>query len=956
MLLVISFSAIAGVNEKFSTSTLLFLAERDGRVSLDIEMPGPKMMTRAPLLRTAPVERKIARAESIDGIEMVPAFIHINPDKTAKIEALGVIVQECFDGFITALIPVDKIELIAKNNDVKEINVAQKMNICSNKARSFTNTDDIINYSSDAIKAGIPQAFKGNGIVIGVIDQGIDFQHRMFKDSSGKSRIKLAYIATSKNTLKKYTNPTTDDKSGSHGTHTTSIAAGSNITVGGITYGGMAPEANLVLIGLGEYPYTTNIANGIKYVFDYADSQNMPAVCSISLGTHMGPHDGTGELASIYSQYAGSHSNHIIVVSAGNEAGGKNGKVYCGGASSTSAPFTTILYGLSGTSLNNMYDGCDVFYARTANKQIACKLHIVNTTTKAIEWTSKAITSSTYNVTGITKYFKTSPIVIIEKDLYSNKYYVCLDASKMEKQSSYNNSKYALAISVYPKSGSCAIDAWNAANITFGPLSGSINGYKFYAGNDNVSINEMACSDAVISVGAYCSKNKVVDYSGSSHSLTQYTVNDIAYFSSYKASGYGPNSSVKPDICAPGATVVAGINHYDTEFMANGYSIIDYYLVSKNGLSSLGNLSGTSMSAPCVAGIIALYLQAAKYSGKTLNTAGVRDIFSKTAIKDSYTTKKNFGRYGKIDALAGIKSIVPLLDVNQTSLSFGTTAVNKSVSKTLTVKGTNLTGSLTLSTNSSYYTVTPTTITASQAATGCTVTVTYKPGAAGTHNRTLTIKGGSAANKTVSLSGKCAEITTNPTSLLFAGYRDSRTITVTGTNLTGSLTLKTNNENFTVTPTTITAAQAAAGYTVTVKCNVKLNVQRATGTLTISGGSATSKLVSLTFDASGAVPYAPLVLPEDEQGDELNGGELGLSLNDGNYSTAVDEMAADVKIYAEGQNVIIESAVEQSAVISDVAGRARSVNLQAGRNEIPVNSSGLYIVRTREKTAKLLIK
>ncbi len=291
------------------------------------------------------------------------------------------------------------------------------------------------------------------------------------------------------------------------------------------------------------------------------------------------------------------------------------------------------------------------------------------------------------------------------------------------------------------------------------------------------------------------------------------------------------------------------------------------------------------------------------------------------------------------------------------SLSFGTTAKSKAVSKTLTVKGTNLTGNLTLSTNSSYYTVSPTTITAANAVNGVTVTVTYKPTVAGTHNATLTIKGGSAANKTVSLSGKCAEITTNTNSLLFAGYRDSRTLTVKGTNLTGSLTLRTNNTNFTVSPTTITAAQAAAGYTVTVRCNVALHVQRAAGTLTISGGSAASKTVTLTFDASGIVPYAGLVLPDDGQEDELDGNELELSLKDSNTTTtALDESAVEVKIYAEGQNIIIESPVEQSALICDAIGRARSVNLQIGRNKIPVNAGGLYIVRVREKSVKLMLK
>ena len=72
--------------------------------------------------------------------------------------------------------------------------------------------------------------------------------------------------------------------------------------------------------------------------------------------------------------------------------------------------------------------------------------------------------------------------------------------------------------------------------------------------------------------------------------------------------------------------------------------------------------------------------------------------------------------------------------------------------------------------------------------------------------------------------------------------------------------------------------------------------------------------------------------------------------------TGVDEIVSEAKIYAEGQNIVIESPVEQSAVISDVAGRAWTVNLQVGRNEIPVNASGIFIVRVREKTAKLMLR
>lgn len=100
-----------------------------------------------------------------------------------------------------------------------------------------------------------------------------------------------------------------------------------------------------------------------------------------------------------------------------------------------------------------------------------------------------------------------------------------------------------------------------------------------------------------------------------------------------------------------------------------------------------------------------------------------------------------------------------------------------------------------------------------------------------------------------------------------------------------------------------------------------------------------------------------MIEPEGEGDDDNNGyinGEL-LCAN-GSNTASVNELAMSSKVYAEGLSIIIESPVEQKAVISDIAGHVREVNLQAGRNEIPVNSSGIYFVRIREKSTKLMLK
>ena len=110
------------------------------------------------------------------------------------------------------------------------------------------------------------------------------------------------------------------------------------------------------------------------------------------------------------------------------------------------------------------------------------------------------------------------------------------------------------------------------------------------------------------------------------------------------------------------------------------------------------------------------------------------------------------------------------------------------------------------------------------------------------------------------------------------------------------------------------------------------------------GGSAKPFILPLHGTATAQFNY-------DNEGNDLMITQSGSSIN-----SLVNEMLMSTKVYAEGQNIIIESPVEQSAIISDISGHAQSVNLYVGRNEIPVNASGIYIVRIREKVTKLMLK
>lgn len=241
-------------------------------------------------------------------------------------------------------------------------------------------------------------------------------------------------------------------------------------------------------------------------------------------------------------------------------------------------------------------------------------------------------------------------------------------SSTTKNGSTYYTSKYTLAVQFYPTSGTIDMDAWSGS-YTYYTNYLSTSGYTWAEGSDRSSVSDEACDPNVIAIGAYSTKNKVVDHNGTTQTLG-YTVGDIAYFSSYQTEGSGATGALLPWISAPGATVVSAVNAYDSDgdysYVNDNAAQYGMYRVNSDTDNPYGSMEGTSMATPVAAGIVALWLQAAKESKKAEYADGltineVKDIMKVTAITDSWTTTgsnaDHFGN-GKIDALAGIKYIL----------------------------------------------------------------------------------------------------------------------------------------------------------------------------------------------------------------------------------------------------------------------------------------------------------
>ena len=938
---VLSFAQ--GNSSKFTTSTLMFLDEQLGTtelptinerrpMSVDTSVFG--LQLNDPTLKNRYSKRQIAQAEMVNGEKMISCFIALSDNNYASLESLGVIIEAKFDKLCTALMPVAKIEEIAALNNVTRIEVAEVLQPATDRARVMTRAYDAISNSDAAKQLGITSAYTGKGVILGIIDTGIDFQHVAFKDKNGNTRIKRAYKlqSSTSTSLTTYSSAsqinglTYDTNAEDHGTHTSTTAGGSSVIVNGnnvtvtddhanATYGGMAPEADLVIAGLSSL-YTTSIATAIQNICNYADQLGEPCVISLSLGSLNGPHDGTGSIAQVVNQYAGN--NHIIVYAAGNDAMSSHyfveAGISTGGgcyASATSTNNKTMLVNLQKAWTNadgnvQLYATTMHAYARTANTAISMKLRVVDTTTGNVVYSSNAYSNSTTismtGTSGLAQYFKSSSgnynpygdnaaiRIVRGQDTYSGKYYFTV-YTPLLMSTSYNdddgdgvyNSKYALCLSFYPTSGSTIVDVWDASQVNwFGndlKLSSTYaNSYTIANGNDDCSISDDACISKVISVGAYVSKNQITDSTGQTYDFTEDypIIGDHASFSSWQASGVGPLGTALPTISAPGARIVAGINHYHTANV-DDYSYWGEYFISdlvvNNSTSAYAAMEGTSMATPCVSGIIAQWLQACVEKGKTPTPDYIKEVMQNTWDTDQWTDgtgtgahgAKTFGTHGKINAINGLQYILgvqggPIVSASPEELAFEG-IVGETYTKTVNVRGTTLEGNITATlSGDDVFTIDNTTIT--KAAAEGTITVTFAPTAANNnYAATLTLSSTNATDVVVPISGKAVapELLADPESLTFsiieAGETATATFDLLGANLRGDVTatVTEGSDVFSLDVTSISKADAEEGKTVTVTF-APTSEGTYSGTVTLSSLGAEDVTVALNAEATKAYP------------------------------------------------------------------------------------------------------
>ncbi len=612
-------------------------------------------------------EQSVMAVNSTGG-QQTPVYAAVITLKSADdVETLrdaGVDVVSEFGTVVTADISLDRMEQVAAIPGVVYLQFGEYREANMNFARlsgNVTEAQDGFSYN------GTTSSYDGTGVIAGLMDTGMDANHINFKDDNNQSRVeRLWWFRSTNGSSTQYTSSTissftTDDSSESHATHVAGIMAGSykgsgqvaaitnsstgaGLSVGAadMPYYGVATGAKLA-ISVGALS-DANILNGVSKIVEYAEAEGKPCVVNMSLGSNFGPHDGT----TAYNQaLAELGKKAIICMSSGNEG---QANLYVNKTfASASDDLKTMVNTTDITGRNSASGLVDVWGG--SSKVLSVSWAVYNSSTRSLvtlatisaSGQSASVTASNASFNAA---FSGSISMAGEVNPLNNRWHVASRLASVARKNTATTSYLALVVKAV--SGE-KVYVYGASDITF--ASNSLVGWS--AGSPDCSINDGACGDNVVSVGAYTSSVYFPTLSRAVYAFTGHgNVDAIAPFSSYGSTFQGV---AKPDVAAPGSAIVSSYSRY--YYSANKLSASDVSASAvRAGITNYwGPMQGTSMACPFVSGVVALWLQA----DPSLKYDDVMDIIRKTSSFNSLTMRpaEKWGA-GKIDAVAGLKEIL----------------------------------------------------------------------------------------------------------------------------------------------------------------------------------------------------------------------------------------------------------------------------------------------------------
>ncbi|MBQ9122597.1 MAG: S8 family serine peptidase [Lachnospiraceae bacterium] len=232
----------------------------------------------------------------------------------------GIEAEELIAGYGILVVPEDLIPLVANRPEIEYIEMPKRLFFSLRQGKEASCIFPITQREP---------FLTGKGVLVAVIDSGIDYESSFFRNLDGSSRIVEFW---DQSTGKIFDNNTINmlllnnreslfferpspDVSG-HGTLVTQIAAGSPA--------GVAPESELLIVKLGQsvgdsFPRTTGLMRALTYVTKKAQELGRPVAINLSFGNTYGSHQGTSLLERFIDNVA-EIGRTVICVGTGNEA------------------------------------------------------------------------------------------------------------------------------------------------------------------------------------------------------------------------------------------------------------------------------------------------------------------------------------------------------------------------------------------------------------------------------------------------------------------------------------------------------------------------------------------------------------------------------------------------------------------------------------------------------------
>lgn len=591
-----------------------------------------------------------ALTESPEGAPAVDVLAKLN-DPTEPVDGLNVV--QTIGQIITGTVDLDKIEAVRSHPNVVSLKRATRLHPEVRFSVPEIRADEA------TLRTAAPSAatVNGSGVIVGIVDYGCDFLHGNFRKADGSSRllflwdqnggesssspkpyrygreytgaqinaaIQQASASPSQNdpiyarvkfpedpnnraylTLGYAPEPTpvTDRGTGNHGTHVMDIAAGNGRGSG---MPGVAPGADLIFVEVstGDFGSDESFGNSrrlleaVAYIFEKAEKLGRPCVVNLSLGTHGGPHDGS-TLAEQGFDTLLSRPGRAIVIAAGNswEQGSHARGQIAAGASRT----LTWKIGVRTTS-GQLFDPTgnelEVWYPGASEVEVT----LVTPGGQRIGPTRL----------GRRTELKTGGVVqglIIHRrgdpNNQDNQIDILLSASL---------AKGDWGVVLTAVGGTVDFHAW---------VERDDSGQSRFATQDDDrshTIGSISCGLNTIAVGSYDARA---------------AQRDLSFFT---AEGPTRDGKQKPEVSAPGHGIQAAwsLTHDRVTVM-----------------------SGTSMAAPHVTGLVALLMQAA---GRPLDAAEIRRaVIASTRAAGDGGWHSRYGS-GRIDALASVRALLAPVD------------------------------------------------------------------------------------------------------------------------------------------------------------------------------------------------------------------------------------------------------------------------------------------------------